>query len=67
VLRKLTRQLQAGDILLLHEGHAARTSSGTPVILEVLPRLLQAVAGAGLTPITLRRALEPAPAGILQQ
>ena len=67
VLRKLTRQLQTGDILLLHDGHAARTSTGTPVILEVLPRLLQAVAAAGLTPITLRGALDQALAGILRQ
>ena len=57
VLDSLTRDLQGGDILLLHDGHAARTSSGSPVILEVLPRLLQALAAAQLTPITLRAAL----------
>jgi peptidoglycan/xylan/chitin deacetylase (PgdA/CDA1 family) len=57
VLEKLTRHLKGGDILLLHDGHAARTQSGNPVILEVLPRLLDAVAAAGLTPVTLRSAL----------
>ena len=57
VLGKLTRGLGPGDILLLHDGHAARTSNGVPVILEVLPRLLDAVAAAGLTPVTLRAAL----------
>jgi peptidoglycan-N-acetylglucosamine deacetylase len=57
VLGRLTRHLQAGDILLLHDGHSARTSSGTPVILEVLPRLLSALTAAGLRPITLRAAL----------
>lgn len=57
VLQRLTRGLSAGDILLLHDGHAACTRSGTPVILEVLPRLLQAVSAARLTPITLRAAL----------
>jgi len=57
VLGSLTRHLQPRDILLLHDGHAARTSSGTPVILEVLPRLLTAVSAAGLTPVTLCGAL----------
>jgi peptidoglycan/xylan/chitin deacetylase (PgdA/CDA1 family) len=57
VLGKLTRGLGAGDILLLHDGHAARTASGAAVILEVLPRLLDALACARLTPVTLRAAL----------
>lgn len=56
VLARLTRGLAAGDILLLHDGHAARTASGAPVVLEVLPRLLDAVAEAGLRPVTLRAA-----------
>jgi peptidoglycan-N-acetylglucosamine deacetylase len=57
VLGRLTRRLRAGDILLLHDGHAARTPSGSAVILEVLPRLLSALTAAGLRPITLRAAL----------
>lgn len=57
VLAKLTRGLAARDILLLHDGHAAVTSSGSPVILEVLPRLLNAVSTAGLRPVTLRATL----------
>ncbi len=56
VLRKLTRRLRGRDILLLHDGHAARTKGGTPVILEVLPQLLEVVKSAGLTPVTLRAA-----------
>jgi peptidoglycan/xylan/chitin deacetylase (PgdA/CDA1 family) len=56
VLQKLTRNLAAGDILLLHDGHAARTSDGTPVIVAVLPALLDALRAAGLTPVTLRAA-----------
>jgi peptidoglycan/xylan/chitin deacetylase (PgdA/CDA1 family) len=60
VLDSLTRHLRGGDILLLHDGHAARTPSGSPVILEVLPRLLRALAAAQLAPITLRAALERA-------
>lgn len=49
VLTRLTRDLAEGDILLLHD-------SG-PIILEVLPALLGAVARADLRPITLRAAL----------
>jgi peptidoglycan/xylan/chitin deacetylase (PgdA/CDA1 family) len=57
VFRRLTRDLRGGDILLLHDGHAARTASGAPVILEVLPRLLEALSAARLTAVTLPSAL----------
>jgi peptidoglycan/xylan/chitin deacetylase (PgdA/CDA1 family) len=57
VYRRLATNLRAGDILLLHDGHAARDSAGRPVILEVLPRLIGAIRAAGLTPVTLRAAL----------
>jgi len=57
VFQRLASGLVAGDILLLHDGHAARTRAGTPVILEVLPRLLAAFAASGLTPIRLSTAL----------
>ncbi|HLW23049.1 MAG TPA: polysaccharide deacetylase family protein [Steroidobacteraceae bacterium] len=57
VLRRLTRSLCAGDILLLHDGHAARTAGGAPVILETLPRLLETLRAARLRPVTLRAAL----------
>lgn len=57
VLRKLTQHLGEGDILLLHDGNAGQTPSGIPIILDVLPRLLAAVAAAKLRPITLRAAL----------
>ncbi|MEO7386184.1 MAG: polysaccharide deacetylase family protein [Gammaproteobacteria bacterium] len=57
VLKRLTRRLGDGDILLLHDGNAARTHTGRPVILEVLPKLLETVARAGLQAITLREAL----------
>lgn len=53
VLARLLRGLAAGDILLLHDGHAARAGGGDPVILTVLPRLLAAVRAAGLKPVTL--------------
>ncbi len=56
VLNKLLENLQAGDILLLHDGHAARTIEGVPVIVEVLPQLLVAFKAAKLNPVTLRAA-----------
>jgi peptidoglycan/xylan/chitin deacetylase (PgdA/CDA1 family) len=57
VFNKLTRSLEGGDILLLHDGHAARSRSGRPVVLEVLPRLLATLIEAGLRPVTLRSTL----------
>jgi peptidoglycan/xylan/chitin deacetylase (PgdA/CDA1 family) len=57
VLRRLTHNLRAGDILLLHDGHAARSPTGTPIVLEVLPPLLKAIQGLSLRPVTLPEAL----------
>lgn len=57
VLEKLTSGLGGGDILLLHDGNAARSRAGSPIVLEVLPRLLDALAAADLTAVTLRAAL----------
>jgi peptidoglycan/xylan/chitin deacetylase (PgdA/CDA1 family) len=53
VLQNLTRGLAAGDILLMHDGHAARTPDGEPVILATLPALLQSFVVHGLRPVTL--------------
>jgi peptidoglycan/xylan/chitin deacetylase (PgdA/CDA1 family) len=60
VYQRLANSLQDGDILLLHDGNAARSRSGKPVILEVLPRLLETMALHRLRPVTLRSALSPA-------
>ena len=57
VKNSLLHDLRAGAILLLHDGHAARTSGGNPVILDVLPAVLDAASAAGLRPVTLRQAL----------
>jgi peptidoglycan/xylan/chitin deacetylase (PgdA/CDA1 family) len=56
VLTRLANGLSSGDILLLHDGHAARTGGGRALILEVLPELLAALRAAELTPVTLRAA-----------
>ena len=58
VKNKLLRGLQAGAILLLHDGNAARTSDGIPVILEVLPAVLTSAAAANLRFVTLRQAAD---------
>jgi peptidoglycan-N-acetylglucosamine deacetylase len=57
VYRRLANPLRDGDILLLHDGNAARGRGGKAVILEVLPRLLDALASNELQPVTLRSAL----------
>jgi peptidoglycan/xylan/chitin deacetylase (PgdA/CDA1 family) len=63
VLARLSRGLAAGDILLLHDGHARRSAGGRAVLLDVLPRLLQGCRAAGLRPVTLAHALPPRHAG----
>ena len=65
VKNRLLRGLRAGAILLLHDGNAARTLDGIPVILEVLPTVLAAAAAVNLRFITLRKAADssPQPAG----
>lgn len=47
VLRRVTHGLTEGEIVLLHDGNAARTPNGRPVVLEVLPRLLEALEAKG--------------------
>lgn len=58
VADRLLRGLRPGAILLVHDGNCALTSTGTPVILDVLPIVLDAAAGAGLHFITLATALQ---------
>jgi len=59
VAARLLRHFAAGDILLLHDGHAARTERGVPLILEVLPRLLEAARERALAPVALHEAIAP--------
>ncbi len=59
VAQRLLRGLAAGDILLLHDGHARRTADGQAVLLPVLPVLLQHLHQAGLHTLTLDDALPP--------
>ncbi|MEE8523623.1 MAG: polysaccharide deacetylase family protein [Thermoanaerobaculia bacterium] len=47
VARRLLTGLSPGDVTLLHDGSAARDRNGRPVVLEVLPRLLDEIAAKG--------------------
>lgn len=58
VLARLTRGLQAGDILLLHDANCQMALSGKPVVLEVLPELLHRIERAGLRTVTLPQAAQ---------
>ena len=53
IARRLLAGLTAGDVLLLHDGAAGRRCGGNPVVLEVLPRVLDELAARKLrsTPI----------------
>jgi peptidoglycan/xylan/chitin deacetylase (PgdA/CDA1 family) len=57
VLARLTRGLHGGDILLLHDGNAARCANGRPVVLEALPGLLACLSADGLRSVTLPQAM----------
>ena len=56
VLRRLLHRLRQGDVLMLHDGNSARTYEGKPVVLEVVPALLAALAARGLQPVPLGQA-----------
>lgn len=57
VLQRLTRGLGPGDILLMHDGHAALTPEGQAVILATLPLLLDRLKAESLRAVTLQQAL----------
>lgn len=61
VLLRLTRKLAAGDILLLHDGGSAYTHNGQPVVLAVLPPLLERCAVLGLNSVSLPMAFREGP------
>ncbi|NPT35599.1 polysaccharide deacetylase family protein [Paraburkholderia xenovorans] len=56
VTRRLLDGLAQRDILLLHDGNAALTATGTPLILAVLPRVIGAARQRHLRFVTLREA-----------
>lgn len=56
VKNKLLAGLRPGAIILMHDGNAARSNEGAPVILTVLPSLLQAAEQKSLHFVTLQEA-----------
>ncbi|MGZ2746064.1 polysaccharide deacetylase family protein [Burkholderia stagnalis] len=61
ITHRLLHGLAPRDILLVHDGHAARDARGEPVVLDVLPAVLRAAADAQLRWTTLRAVLAPQP------
>ncbi len=53
IARRLLAGLAPRDILLLHDGRATDPPTGNPVVLEVLPRVLDALAAQGLWSVPL--------------
>ena len=52
-LRRLSDGLAAGDLLLLHDGHCARDEAGRPVVLQILPPLLERMRARSLPGVSL--------------
>ncbi|MEM6701738.1 MAG: polysaccharide deacetylase family protein [Acidobacteriota bacterium] len=57
VLGDLSRDLEPGSVLLLHDAGSAQTAEGRPVTLAVLPELLEELEIRGLRSVTLSDAL----------
>lgn len=55
--KRLLNRLAARDILLVHDGHAARDKNGRATVLDVLPAVAQAAHDAQLHWTTLRAAM----------
>ena len=53
VANRLTRDIRAGDVILLHDGRQGRPPDGEPVVLAALPRVLDAIEAAGLRTVPL--------------
>jgi peptidoglycan/xylan/chitin deacetylase (PgdA/CDA1 family) len=53
IARRLLRGLAEGDILLLHDGSTLRAHGGNRQVLEVLPRVLDALAARGLRSVPI--------------
>jgi len=56
VKNRLFKGLRPGAILLTHDGHTARTAEGIPVIIAVLPEIIESARESGLRFVTLRQA-----------
>lgn len=53
VLRRITRNLRAGDVIVLHDSSGRHTCADGPIVLLVLQALLDHVTQRGLRPVSL--------------
>jgi len=53
VAARLTRGMRAGDVIVLHDGSSHSRSTARPMVTEALPRVLDAIAAAGLRAVAL--------------
>ena len=58
VKNRLLKKLNAGAIVLMHDGNAARTAQGVPMIIEILPAFLSAARSLQLRLVSLREAAQ---------
>ena len=58
IAARLGRDLRAGSILLLHDASSARDTTGRPVVLEALPRVLDQMGRQGLRSEALHAILQ---------
>ena len=63
VASRLTRNLRAGDVILLHDGAFRARSGREPVVLAALPLVLDAIEAAGLRTTPLLDELAEPPRG----
>jgi peptidoglycan/xylan/chitin deacetylase (PgdA/CDA1 family) len=59
VLRRLTNGLTAGDVLVLHDGSAARARRGPPTVLAILQPFLERLTESGFKAVSLPAACRP--------
>lgn len=55
---RLLKKLHAGAIVLMHDGNAAHTAQGVPMIIEILPAFLSAARSLQLRFVSLREAVQ---------
>ena len=55
IVRRLTRNLADGDVILLHDGSSARDAEGRPIVLLALQLLLDPLQRCGLLATPLPR------------
>ena len=55
IVARLVKNVRAGDVIVLHDGASASDASGQPVVLDVLPMLLDELDRCNLRPVAIPR------------